>query len=564
LKDVEKYIESVLTGKRNAGELEVLAVKRFLRLKKDKRYFFDIEEVNRVFNISKLFKHTSGEYYKKQFSLLPWQKFTIANLFGFKRKDTGKRLIRKAYISIAKKNGKSEFAAFLGAMLTFFDSENGAEVYSAANKYDQATICWNAARIMTQLLAEESEGFAEMIKIYDSITTRSIKFLANESFFKPIAADSKTLDGIRAHGAIIDEYHEAKSDDILRNLSSAMVNRQQPMLVIITTAGFNIGGPCHTYERVGEDILREKKQDDTSFILIFRADEDDDWHNETIWEKSNPSLGVTPTLEGLQTEYVKAINEGSTAEVAFKTKNLNIWVRASKTWIQDKVWQHGQSEWTLEDMKGEPCYMGVDLSNTSDVTCIGLLFPPNKDRKEFRFHLESFIPEDISRKRSIKDGVPYQDWHKNGQISYTPGNWIDFEHIEGRIKEILGIVKVESIAYDKWQSESTAQRLISEGVKAGIVRAFAQTTRNFNEPIKFLEKTVNNGLLDHGNNEVLRWMAGNVVLYRDASGLLKFDKRKSREKIDGMVVLGMCMGDYLDFLKSDEIQPYENHGVRYL
>ncbi len=564
MKDVRQYIADVKSGKRNAGLKEIAAVKRFEKLCKHKDYYFDKDEVERVFTISKMFIHTSGDYMGKQFTLLPWQKFGIAHIFGIKKKSTKKRLTRKAFFEIAKKNGKTEFAGFLGIYLTFFDGEKGAEVYSASNKYEQARFAWNAGRLMCQHLAKNNETFDAVCKIGNSINNRQIENTEFEGFFKPIPKDPKTLDGTKASAAIIDEYHEARTDDVLRNLSSAMVNRSQPLLVIITTAGFNINGPCHEYEKVGRDILDGKKTDDTSFILIFQADEKDDWHDKKTWEKSNPSLGVTPTMEGLEVEYQKALIEGASAEVNFKTKNLNQWVAAKEVWISDRIWKKKQTKWKLEDMEGEFCFQAFDLSNSVDVTAVGLLFPPNEERKQFYFHIACFIPEDTAMRRSKKDGVPYVDWHNEGLINYTSGDWIDYEHIENVICGHMDGFKVHSIAYDNWQSESTAQRLIKEGVNEELIRPFRQTTRMFNEPIKLIEKLVNKGQINHGNNKVLRWMAGNVVIHYDTNGLMKFDKKKSKDKIDGMVVLGMCFGEYLDFMKSEKAKAYEDHGVRFI
>ena len=566
MEELYEYISDVKTGERNAGELERLSIDRYERFLNKKQYYFDEVAVERVFTIAKLCIHTSGDYMGRQFTLLPWQKFVIACIFGFKHKKTGKRVTRKVYLGIAKKNGKTEFAAFLGLYLTYFDDEKGAEVYSAANKYDQATFSWKAAAVMCKHLKKISPIFDKHSKIYDSVNTRQILNLATDSFFKPIAKDSKTLDGIKASAGIVDEFHEAKTDDILRNLSSAMVNRSQPLLLIITTAGFNINGPCHQYETVCEEILMEKKEDDSTFILIFRADDGDDWNDEATWEKANPSLGTTPTLEGLRTEYVKAINEGSSAEISFKTKNLNQWVQSKQIWVKDAVLKKKQTQWQLETMKDRLGFMAIDLSSISDITSIGVLYPPDetKDEAQFKFHLENFIPEDNAIKRSKEDGVPYMDWHKEGFINYTPGNWIDFEHIEDRIQALMTHSAIYSLAYDPWQSENTAQRLIKAEIGDTEIRPFRQTVTMFNEPIKYLEKMLNEYRIDHRNNKALRWMAGNVVIYRNVSGLMRLDKSSDKAKIDGMVVLAMCMGEYLDYLKDMEEQAYDDYDVRYI
>lgn len=574
MKEVHEYIERVQTGKRNAGQKEKLAVQRFLDFCDHPDYYFDEREVETVFKISKLFIHTSGDYQGKPFTLLPWQKFGIAHIFGLKKRKDGLRLTRKAYFGIAKKNGKTEYAGFLGTYFTFFGGEKGGEIYSAANKYDQACFSWNAGAYMFAHLCNKSEYLRENSKVYNSKNAKELRNLAedadglpNNSVFKPIASSkssSKTLDGVKASVAIIDEFHAAESDDIINNLSSAMVNRSQPLLIIITTAGFNINGPCHIYEKVCFDILKGTKKDDSTFPLMFQDDEGDDWEDEKTWEKSNPSIGVTPTWVGLRSEYIEAINVGASVEVGFKTKNLNRWVRASKVWIQDKIWQQGQTKWTLDGMKGQKCYMAIDLSSNKDITCIGLLFPPTDSRKQFRFFLESFIPEVNSRKRSVKDQVPYEEWEEDGWIKYTRGDFIDYPTIEDRIQELLGFVNVLGVSYDKWQCESTAQRLIAAGLKDSIIQEFAQTTRMFNEPIKLIEKLVSKFQVDYGGNQALRWMAGNVVLYFDNNELMKFDRKLSREKIDGMVVLGMCFGEHLDAIRGEQKKPYQDRGVRYL
>jgi phage terminase large subunit-like protein len=560
----QTYIQSVLTGTRNAGTLEKQAVQRFLDLQQHPDIYFDAGEVEYVTGIISKFRHTSGHYYKKQFELLPWQHFTIAHIFGLKSKATGARITRKAYIEISKKNGKSEFAGALGLYGAFFDEEAGAECYSAANKYDQAAICWGAGSIMAKLMSNEYPQFAKYCKIYDSINTRQIRNTATESFFKPLAADSKTLDGLRPHFAIIDEFHEATDDSVLKNLETAMVNRRQPLLMIITTAGFNIQGACYQYRKVIADILAGRSQDDSVFGLVFSPDEDDDWNDPTSWEKANPSLGQTPTLEGLQTMYRNAVNEGSTSEVNFKTKNLNIWVRQSRTWIPDAAWMAGQQPIDTSVLAGRKCFAAFDLSANRDLTAFGMLFPPidgapdgSMDSK-FQFVCKYYIPADNTDQRVKRDRVPYHDWHKKGLVTYTDGNVIDYDYIKADVNKAAQVYDIQSISYDQWQSIKIAVELQEEGVT---MSEFRQTVTKFNEPIRMIENLIAMQQLMHGGDEVLRWMAGNVAI-KNANGLVKFDKDKSREKIDGMVVLAMCMGGYLQWLKENEDSVYNSYELR--
>jgi phage terminase large subunit-like protein len=544
--EVREYISDVLEGKRICGDLELSAVKRWKQFEKNPDIYYDAEGVQRIITIFRMLRHTSGEYYGKPFQLLPWQIFVLSWIFGWKYKRNNYRVTRKAYVEVSKKNGKSEFAGALGVIGAFFDGEMGAECYSAANKYDQATICWNAGKVMATQFMQESKKFASICKVYDSITTRGLKNLQGESSFKPIAADSKTLDGVRPHFAIIDEYHEAKDDSILRNLASGMVNRTQPLLFIITTAGFNINGPCHQYRKVVNDIVSGKKDDISTFGLIFAANKEDDWHKEETWQKANPSIGTTPSWEGLRTEYTKAINEGQSAEINFKTKNLNIWVRQSKTWITDKIWMRGNKSVSESELIGSECYAAVDLSTKWDLTCFGLLFPPTPDRDSFIFKAKYYCPEEGAQFRAKKDGVPYLDWAKDGNLNLTKGNVTDFNAVRTDINESMDNYSVQKIYYDPWQSTQFASELYAEGVP---MREFRQTVVSYNEPIRELEALIEKGQIWHGGDPVLRWMAGNITIKTNHTGLVMFDKSKSQEKIDGMVVLAMCYAAYMDSKK---------------
>jgi len=554
--NAHEYISEVLEGKRLVGELELAAVKRWFEFEADPDIYYDEKGVERVIQIFRLLKHTSGEYYGKRFQLLPWQIFVLSWIFGWKYKESGYRVTRKAYVEVAKKNGKSELAGAIGLYGAFFDGEMGAECYSAANKYDQATICWNAGKVMATQFMQESKKFASICKVYDSITTRGLKNVQGESSFKPIAADSKTLDGVRPHFAIIDEYHEAKDDSILRNLASGMVNRTQPLLFIITTAGFNINGPCHQYRKVVNDIVSGKKEDKSTFGLIFTANKDDDWNDEKTWQKANPSIGTTPSWDGLRTEYTKALNEGQSAEINFKTKNLNIWVRQSKTWITDKIWMQGNKTESEEKLMGSECYAAVDLSTKWDLTCFGLLFPPTPERDSFIFKAKYYCPQEGATFRAKKDGVPYLDWAKDKYLYLTEGNVTDFNAVQLDIQEAMQNYAVQKVYYDPWQSTQFASELFADGVP---MEQFRQTVVNYNEPIREMEALISKGQIWHGGDPVLRWMAGNITLKTNHTGLVMFDKDKSQEKIDGMVVLAMCYAAYMDSKKGQ--RPFDAESV---
>lgn len=552
----EQYIDEVQSGELVSGRLAQLAVQRHVSLlenAEEKGYYFDEKETSRIGAIFSLFKHTSGDYGGKPFGMLPWQAFVLYYVFGWKVKLTGKRLVRKCYVEVAKKNGKTELAAGIGLLGAFFDGEYGAEVYSAANKFDQASICWRSAATMSRFLRSDSKSFSALVDIHGATNNRNIFSKKLNSFFKPVAADSKTLDGLRPNFSIVDEYHEATSDDILRNLSSGMVNRSQPLLFIITTAGFNVQGPCYRYRSVVKDILENKKQDDSTFGVVFALDDDDDWEDENNWVKANPSIGTTPTWEGLRAEYIKAVNEGSSAEVNFKTKNLNEWTKQSKVWIKQDTWRKNCFGFDPDQLIGRKCFGGLDLAKTRDISAFTLLFPPEEENEKYKLICRFWCPGDNIRERSKSDRVPYQDWVNSNHLIATPGDVTDYEYIEAEILELGAKYDIESIGYDSWNATRLATNLEAQNVN---MRVFGQWIKDFNEPITWIERNIMLKKVDHLNNPLLEWMVGNVELKFDTNGNKKFDKNKSREKIDGMVAFGMSVGEMLD-LYVDADQSFE-------
>lgn len=551
----ETYIKEVLSGKRQVGKLARLAVERHVKLHDSREYYFDADSAKRVIRFFSHLKHTSGEYGGKPFALLPWQAFLLWCVFGWKHLD-GSRLYTKVYVEVARKNGKSELAGALGLYLAFFDNEFGAEVYSAANTGDQAAICWSAGSKMARMFARDSPAFSDMVRVYDSTNNRNLAGLKDGGFFRPVAADSKTLDGLRPHGAIIDEYHEAPDDSVLRVMESGMVNRRQPLLFVITTAGFNVNGPCYNYRKTVVDILEGRKSEPGTFGLIYTLDEGDDWNDEKTWYKANPSMPQTPTLEGLRREYSKAKTEGSGAEINFRTKNLNQWLTTKTRWISDEVWMRGNVE-AVKD-KSLRWWAGLDLSTTRDLTAFVLISEKDGEGKhnvlQYFFH-----PEENARLRSKRDGVPYLDWHAAGLIEFTPGDVVDQDYIFDRIMQITGELAVQLILYDPFNATQLAINLATNG---RMNQAITQTTKNFHEPVKYIEVASSLGLLRHGGSDLMRWMIQNVEIYRDTNGNGKINKRGAEiNRVDGPVALAMAFAGYLNATQQQALPYGEGEGL---
>ena len=556
----ENYINDVLDGKIITGELVKKAVRRFVYMRDNGQkhgFYFDPAAVRRVINFFRTLRHTSGDFGGKNFEPLPWQQFVLAGIFGFKYIETGKRVCTKAYIEVARKNGKSEFAGAFGNYLAFMDGEYGAQVFSAANTADQASVCWKAGAAMATRLRDESKTFADKTRIYNSTNNRIITSMVDgETFFKPVAANAHVLDGLRPHGTIVDEYHEAPDDSVLRVMESGMTNRSQPVLLIITTAGFNINGPCYQYRKTVVSILEGQKENWNTFGLIYCRDEKDNWHDESAWVKANPSMPNTPTLRGMRDAYQKAVTEGGGAEINFRTKNLNEWVTTKTRWLSDEIWMRNTLE-ALSDITLK-WWAGLDLSTTRDLTAL-VLFSSKDSRGKHNIITFNFIPEDNARERARRDGVPYPDWANDGFIIMTPGNVIDYDFVYDFVYRTCKEYNVQQLLYDPFNATQIAIKMEVDGINCASI---SQNTKNFHEPIKYIETTASKGELAHGGNPVLRWMCQNIEIYRDTNGNQKFDKRGSDvNRIDGMVALGMAIAGYLNDQNTDSIYNTENRGL---
>lgn len=555
-----QYIDQVKSGKRLTGKWEAAAVKRHLAdLKKVRRraypYIYNEQQAAKALGFFRLLRFTTGEWYGKPFQLQPWQAFIIAMMYGWMEKATGLRRFRKAYIRVARKNGKTELMAGVANLGMVMDDEARAQIYWGATKRDQAKIGWEAQRIMMNFLITDSKTVRKKFKTNQNRIFSPV----DGSYSATLGKDSKREDGLNPHYAIIDEFHAHPDDSIVQILESGMGARRQPITWIITTAGFNREAPCHQYERVVKDVMAGKKDDDRTFGIIFALDEDDDWQDEAMWGKANPGLGVTPSLPFMRTEYTKALNEGQSKEIDFRTKNLNEWTNSPSVWIQDHLWRACGGEVDAAGLAGRKCYAGLDLAKTRDMTALVLLFPPEEDGEPFDVLCRFYCPEDNAAERTRNDQVPYMDWIREGNLIATPGNVTDYAYIEQDIMRLSSTYQFANIQYDPWNATYLATRLIEQGAPMQEMR---QTVTNFNEPCNFLEKAVLQGQLRHGGDPILAWMNSNVTLYRNSTGLVKIDKEKSQEKVDGMVALAMAFAGYLN-AEDEGPSVYNERGIEF-
>jgi phage terminase large subunit-like protein len=539
--NAEEYIDQVLNKKILVGKYVRLAVERHVNDLKRTDIYFDRKAGDRAIQFFGFLKHTKGRVFAgKDFELSGWQAFIIYSLFGWKNLN-GDRRFRLSYTEVAKKNGKSTLAAGIGLYMMIADKEPGAEVYSCATNRDQAKIVFNEARNMVKV----SPDLSGLVTVF----AHNIHIESTFSKFEALSADSDSFEGKNPYCGIIDEFHAHKDDLLFNNVKAATVARSQSLIWIITTAGFNRESPCYHFRKMCVDVLEGRLTDDGLFTIIFALDEGDDWHDKSLWVKSNPNLNISVLLPALESEFQQAINS-TTAEVGFKTKNLNMWIDSGNIWIPDDKFKKCNSDYPALDHM--TCYGSLDLSSTTDITVFGLLFKTDK----FHWMPFFFLPDMTMIERVRRDHVNYDRWIHEGWITITGGDVVDYEFIRAFINEKAKQYKIKSIQYDRWNSSQLVTGLMTDG--ANMV-PFGQGYQSMSSPTKELEKLVLGEEINFGHNPVMRWMNGNIEIRTDPAGNIKIDKSRSIEKVDGMVALAMALGGYMTDTNKGSI--YDKRGI---
>jgi phage terminase large subunit-like protein len=523
------YISDIKKGKINVGLEILLAIRRFENDLMREDIYFDEEKANKAIMFISHLKHFTGKHDNKNFVLEPWQTFIIGNIFGWIYKQSGLRRYSNAYIEIARKNGKTALSAAISLYCLIAEGEANAEVILAANSREQARICFSAvSKFSTKL-----DPSTKYLKPYRS----EVKF--NNNIVKVVASDSSKLDGLNASCVILDEFHAAKTAQVYDVLKSSQVMREQPLFIVITTAGFDKKGPCYSLRITAKEVLEGLKTDDTTFIAIYAPDINDDWTDSTTWIKSNPNLDVTVKKSSIKDEVNKAKNNIS-LETGIKTKNLNTWCDTVTTWISDKYILQASKNISFDDISVDDTeiVVGVDLSATIDITAVSYMFL--KDDK-YNFIVKYYLPEESLNTATDKEYYKLQ--HSKGNLTLIPGNVVDYDYILKDILEIKEKYYISKIAYDTWNATQFAITATQNYLQ---LEPYSQTIGNFNRPTKEFERLMLQNKIVLDNNEVTRWMLSNVYLRTDINGNVKPDKSKREKKIDGVIAMLMCLGTYLN------------------
>lgn len=530
---VDAYAYRVACGDLPAGKYHRLSCVRHISDRRregrgDFPFVFRWDAADRFLRFMRKLKHYKGEWAGQPIDPTEFQVFRLGSVFGWRHEDTGLRRFTTAYHELPRKQGKSLEAAIVAIYATFFEGEPGAEGYCIATKEKQATDM--VFRDVKRLI--QSSGLKSRL----TVQVKNIHHEASASKLEPLGSDSETLDGLNPHSITTDELHGFKKRGLLDVMESATGSRRNPLHNQITTAGsdpVSVCGDQHDYAcKILDGALRDAATE-AFFACIAHADPDDDWLDEATWKKANPHYGISVKPDDMLKQALKAKNMPSAAP-EFKQKRLNLWVNADAPWLSMDGWRHGQSEWALEELDGDPCWGGVDLSSKIDLTAFVLIFPPTKLRQSWRSLLWAFTPADTLLERSRRDRAPYPAWRDLKVLTTSHGKRIDYGQLLECIVEQKSRFRIQAIGFDPWNAENLQADLKGKTVGFGEnqVIEIPQNYAQMSQASKDFEADVLGGQFDAGANPLYAWAASNAVAPPDDNGNIRPSKKRSRGRID--------------------------------
>lgn len=472
----------------------------------------------------RVLRHTKGEWAGMPFALQEWQREEIVRpLFGWKRRRDGRRRYKYAYLGWPRKNGKSTIASGLALYLLMADGEGGAEVYSAAADRAQASIVFDQAKaFVTESPLLQKAG---------AVPYKREIHAPNHSKYLVLSADAFTKHGLNPHGVVFDELHAQPNRELYDVLRTGMGARRQPLFVMITTAGYDMQSICYEQYEYARQVRDGTVIDPEYFVHITEAEREDDWTDPSVWRKANPSLGVTVQEEFLRGESLRALASPA-YQNTFRQLYLNQWVSQESRWLDMGAWMECST--ALPDLAGRECYLGLDLASVGDIAAWVAIYPPAEEGEPWWVEPHMYVPGDNLIERGQQNRAPYALWREQGHLVATDGNVIDYARIERDLLEFAETHVVRQVGIDTWNAQQMAQNLAAAGLETWAVR---QTFVGLSASTKELERLVLAGDVGHGGHPVLRWMVDNVTVVRDAAENLKPDKKRSRNKIDGVIAL---------------------------
>jgi len=530
-----QYARDVVSGRVVGCKWVKAACQRHLddlaRARAGWRYYFDESKANHVCRFIEKLPHTKGDWANRseRISLQPWQCFILCVLFGWLKAATRTRRFSLAYIAVPRKDGKSVLAGGIGVYMFCADGEFGAEVYSGATTEKQAWEVFRPARLMVERTPALKEAFGI------TVGAKSMFITGDGSRFEPVIG--KPGDGASPHCGIVDEYHEHDSDVLFDTLRTGMGARKQPLLLVITTAGDNLAGPCKALQEDLEKVLQGSVERDEFFGIVYTIDADDDWTSEAALRKANPNFGVSVFEDFLKTEQRNAVGNARKQGV-FKTKHLNVWVGANNAYFNLQQWiELKDVSLDPREFRGLPCIVAFDIATKKDITARVAVFRKPIDRKDHYYVFSTFyLPEARVMQPEFQH---YQKWVHDGHLTETAGATLDFERFQSETIDEIQRLRATEFCFDSWNATQLAEN-VARGTRATAIDV-PQQPRHLSDPMKQLDALIADGRIHHDGNPVLTWMIGNVVAHTDAKDNVFPRKERDESKIDGALALIMAL-----------------------
>ena len=539
----EQYARDVINGKVIACKwIKLLAEKHFRDKElKGSPYYFEPLKSERVAKFLQLLPHTKGKWAAKRdnIKLEPWQLFAVCLPFGWLKHSNNKRRYRTIFVFVPRKNGKSIIGGGIGNYMFSMDGECGAEVYSGATTEKQAWEVFRPAKTMIDKTPQLQQAAGISVNASNMIR------LTDGSRFEPIIG--KPGDGSSPSCAIIDEYHEHADSSMFDTMETGMGSREQPLMLVITTAGSSIGGACHLLFTDSQKMLDGSITLESVWPVLYTIDDGDEWSSPDVLRKANPNFGVSIESEFLLARQQEAM-VSSSKQNTFRTKHLNEWVGAKTGWMNIVKWKQCPERLPLADLEGRACYIGLDLASKVDIAAMVAIFPPIAGDDRWHIHGNYYTPENRVLEMADTNANRYKQWHIDKLITLTDGDVIDFEYIKEDMRQWASRFDVVQVGFDPWQATQLSNDMLAEGLPMVEVR---QTVQNMSEPMKEAEKLVLQKLLAHGNCPILTWMASNVVAKLDVKDNIYPNKDRPENKIDGIVALLIGLNRAVTYLEAE-------------
>ena len=517
---------------------------------------FDQSKALKAIRFIELLKHTKGKFHGQPFKLLDWQHRIINNVYGT-IKENGLRQYQYVYAEIPKKNGKTELAAAAGLYHTFADGEIKGEVYGCAADRAQASMAFDVAVDMV-----DQQSFLKSRCKYTASKKR-LEDKKTGTFYQVLSAESYTKHGLNASAVIFDELHCQPNRELWDVMTfGAGDARSQPIWWVITTAGddpdrASIGWEIH---EKAKKLIAGEIVDPTWYPIVYGLEPDfeGDIFDEDLWYKVNPSLGHTIDIEKVRQAALSARNNES-EERLFRWLRLNQWIALKEVgWLPLTLWDQTVGEWNRADLVGKKCYAGLDLSATTDLTGLSLIFPPQEGLNDWRVIFEGWIPDAKMKERIKRDGVSYDRWVAAGVLNATPGDAVDYDYVKSRIINLSTQYEIKMLGTDPWNSRMLTQELMKQDIN---VVEVPQNMANMSPAMKETERLLRVGEMTHEQNPLARWCFGNVNVAVDGNGNIKPMKNKSKDRIDLTVawINGMSLA-----IRNEKYYIYNERGMRAL